>query len=332
MERVSSFVHFRLVQQIDDSKNNWRILEERTECLEGMNPEWNQILKFKLVPRAKNQNFSLSELADNRNMLQLSLFDALGSIKNRRTNPNKFILLINKHFLGSFSVPLISLFDCPKIEAAFKLQRPLILFGYYNTRVNHLINKFNEDMEYLITNPTIPTYINLNLSIDPIVEKPSVSDANYYPGYEDSQFLIMGSNWLEKINKNSVYGNRNIKLWGENIDGHSVFLPRFVSSQKPPFVLPEGVEGEADFVYERCARFVSLIPFKNDSEHFRDLPDIFCTSQQFLDLKGGDFEEHSILLCNYFNFLDEFYKKTDYIKNYLIFGKGKYFDMNENNF
>lgn len=310
---------------MDDSKHNWRIIEEKSECFEGMNPEWNQIIRFKLIPKSKNQNFSLSELTDSRNVLNLSLFDALGSVKNRRDNPNKFTLLINKHFLGSFTIPLISLFDNPKIEAAFKLQRPLILFGYYNTRVNHIINKFSDEMEYLITNPTIPTYINLNLSIEPIVDKPGKSEANYYPGFEDSQFLIMGSNWLEKISKNSVYGNRNIKLWGENIDGHSIFLPRFIASQRPPFNLnSNSAEAEnVDFIYEKCARFVSLIPFKNDSEHFRDLPDIFCTSQQFLDLKGGDFEEHSILLCNYFNFLDEFYKKSDTIKNYLILGKGK---------
>lgn len=323
LERVYSYVQFKMIQEIEDVKNNVKVHLEKSECLEGMNPEWNQIIRFKFVSKGKNQNFSAAEISDSRNFLHLSLFDALGSVKNRRDNPNKFTLLVNRHFLGSFSIPLISLFDNPKIEAAFKLNRPIILFGYYNTRVNQMLNRYNDDLEYLITNPTIPTYINLNLSIDPIIEKTGKSESNYFPGFEDSQFLIMGSNWLEKLSKNTVYGRRYVKLWGENIDGHSIFLPRFLSSSKPPFLLNNGHEGENnEFIYERCARFVSLIPFKNDSEHFRDLPDIFCNSQQFLDLKGGDFEEHSILLCNYFNYLDEVNKKSDIIKNYLVFGKG----------
>ena len=297
---------------------------DKTECLEGMNPEWNQILRFKLTAKNKNQNFSASEIVDTRNVLQLSLFDALGSVKNRRDNPNKFTLLINKHFMGSFTIPLMSLFDNPKIEAAFKLNRPIILFGYYNTRTNYILSKFDNDLDFLITNPTIPTYINLNMSIDPIIEVPTKSESNYFPGIEDSQFLIMGSNWLDKISKNRIYGARHIKLWGENIDGHSIFLPRFITITKPPFVLENnGVDSEkSEFIYERCARFVALVPFKADSETFRDLPETFSTNQQFLDLRGGDFEEHAILLCNYFNFLDEFYQKAGNMKNYLIFGKG----------
>ena len=49
---------------------------------------------------------------------------------------------------------------------------------------------------------------------------------------------------------------------------------------------------------------MSLIPFVDDSELFRDLPDITCLSQEFLDLNQGDDEEHAILLCNYFNYID----------------------------
>ena len=323
MERVFSYVQFKLFQQGDDAKNiEVRVPMERSECLEGMTPEWNQIIRFKMLPKSKNGNFSAVEISDSRNMLHLSLFDALGTIKTHRDNSNKYTLIVNRHFLGSFQIPLISLFDNPKIEAAFKINRPIILFGYYNPRVNRIFNRFNENEDILMTNPTMPTYINLNLSIDPIVEMPSKSEANYFPGTEDSQFLIMGSNWLEKISKNSVYGSRYIKLWGENIDGHSIFLPKFLAPQEPPYPLSDNDE----FIYERCARFVSLVPFKNDSETFKDLPDIFCTSQQFLDLKGGDFEEHSILLCNYFTYLDIHFKKSDYIKNYLIFGKGNFFE------
>ena len=54
----------------------------------------------------------------------------------------------------------------------------------------------------------------------------------------------------------------------------------------------------------KAARFVSLIPWKNDLADFANLPDIWMTSQQFLDMRGGDDEEHAILLANFFNYID----------------------------
>jgi coiled-coil and C2 domain-containing protein 2A len=35
------------------------------------------------------------------------------------------------------------------------------------------------------------------------------------------------------------------------------------------------------------------------------MPDLYCTSQEFLDLGAGGYEEHAILLCNYFNYIDK---------------------------
>lgn len=34
------------------------------------------------------------------------------------------------------------------------------------------------------------------------------------------------------------------------------------------------------------------------------MPDLYCDSQEFIDLGAGDYEEHAILLCNFFNFID----------------------------
>jgi coiled-coil and C2 domain-containing protein 2A len=52
------------------------------------------------------------------------------------------------------------------------------------------------------------------------------------------------------------------------------------------------------------------------------MPDIWCTSQEFLDLGGGDYEEHAILLCNYFNYIDHTIKKTPNISSFIAIGKG----------
>ena len=62
-----------------------------------------------------------------------------------------------------------------------------------------------------------------------------------------------------------------------------------------------------------------MIPFINDMNLFKDLPDMFSTCQEFLDLGGGDYEEHAILLANYFIYIDEQSKPGEY-QTFLVFG------------
>src|SRR5690606_16136942 len=62
----------------------------------------------------------------------------------------------------------------------------------------------------------------------------------------------------------------------------------------------------------QCVRFVSLIPFIEDVIMSNSL-DIWNDTQSFLDARGGDYEEHSILLCNYFKFLK--------MKAWIVLGK-----------
>jgi coiled-coil and C2 domain-containing protein 2A len=59
-----------------------------------------------------------------------------------------------------------------------------------------------------------------------------------------------------------------------------------------------------------------------DSQAFNGaMPDLWCDSQEFLDLGAGDCEEHAILLCNYFNYIDE-KQNRKHIKSYVCLGLG----------
>jgi len=53
---------------------------------------------------------------------------------------------------------------------------------------------------------------------------------------------------------------------------------------------------------------------------FDSLPDMWTTCQEFLDLRAGGYEEHAILLCNYFNWIDQ--KLNRKVTSYLLFGRG----------
>lgn len=76
------------------------------------------------------------------------------------------------------------------------------------------------------------------------------------------------------------------------------------------------------YAIEKAARYVSLIPLIEDSQISGQMPDLWCTSQEFLDLGAGDCEEHAILLCNYFNYIDKMQKRSDHIESYVCLGLG----------
>lgn len=119
--------------------------------------------------------------------------------------------------------------------------------------------------------------------------------------------LIALTEWQKSIKKKK-FEKRNIKCYGENIEGQSVLLCRYITPQAPPTEIfnYKGQDLNKDeTAIEKAARYVSLIPFIEDNQAFTDMPDLFCDSQEFLDLGAGDFEEHAILLCNYFNFIDQ---------------------------
>ena len=63
----------------------------------------------------------------------------------------------------------------------------------------------------------------------------------------------------------------------ENIEGKSVFIPKYLAPLKPPKSLftidrpdPKGIE--------KVARYVSLIPYVEDTALFKDMPDLTCRS------------------------------------------------------
>jgi len=86
-----------------------------------------------------------------------------------------------------------------------------------------------------------------------------------------------------------------------------VLLSRYLTPMKPPKEVVDLDPKLQDYNHsiEKVAHFVSLIPFESDLKTFDDLDDLYCTCQEFLDLKQGDYEEHAILLANFFQYIDE---------------------------
>lgn len=142
----------------------------------------------------------------------------------------------------------------------------------------------------------------MSITFEPLIRIPIDNDREYYNGKESPLFLETCCQFARQVTKPYVLKPRFVKLFLENVDGMSVFIPRFLTPIRPP---DEIYKKEDNRAIERAARYVSLIPFIDDAQLFKDMPDLTCTCQEFLDLGAGDDEEHAILLCNYFNFIDK---------------------------
>lgn len=102
----------------------------------------------------------------------------------------------------------------------------------------------------------------------------------------------------------------------------SVLICRYLTPQEPPKEIVDlNTNPNEKFAIEKAARFVSMIPYIEDLNMFgKENPDLFCTSQEFFDLGGGDFEEHAILLANYFSYIDQ--KQNKAYQSFIVLGAG----------
>jgi len=73
----------------------------------------------------------------------------------------------------------------------------------------------------------------MSISLDPVLELPLDSEFEYYPGMETTSLLIALTDWT-KILKKGKHMSRNYKCIGENINGQSVLLCRYITPQAPP--------------------------------------------------------------------------------------------------
>lgn len=328
----SSFVQSVIVEK-SKSPDLSQLQIKYSDTFDGTDPEWNENLS--LIYKAKHEKgFTNLELLKNEATLYISVFDNFGSYDPHGENAQRFTLKVEKRFLGNIKIPLLSLFVNPKVDAMFRLNRPIYLFGYLSSKAGLFANSQQENLTTI--DPFMPTYVMLSLACEPNFELPEADSTDYSPGFEPTQFLLAGKSFLEKFFADPANKGRHLRLWGYNIEGKSIFVPRYITPLKPPeeFYMKDpgvalgtigngpGVIDLDDDIYQKCARFVSLIPVKNDNSFFSDMPDIFMTGQEFIDMLAGDFEEHALLLCNYFLYIDHVLKGNKHMESMVILGRG----------
>ena len=349
--RVNSFIEVRF------SHNNKEGIF-RTDSIESIHPDYNHQFEFYIYPKDNEKYFTREELSKCPDEFFFTLYDEVKSDFSINDKVNDiYVQKKERKYLGSFKVPLSTVFQNNSVlDTICKVDIPKTVFGYYsdttsiynlgetdeeekneneNDNRNEAMNnaagigvlpRFGQNVStkdlYVkrIINPFVNTYVSLYITLDPIPNFTQNEDNDYVAGYEDSVFLINSTKWLNNIKEIKYLKNRKIRLFAENIDGLSVFMPRYLikDGQRPPDLIYD--ESNENCI-SKVSRFVSLIPFieENQTVDFaEDMPDCWCTDTEFLNLGFGDYEEHAVLLCNYFNYVD--LKQKNNCVSYLLIG------------
>jgi len=252
---------------------------QNSHCVPGSSAEWNESLVFRVV-KGKDDVPTINSIA--KKDLRIDLFDKVKFVKiedDRQQQTTQQI--IEERFLGSLEFPVGTIWACGNVDGIISLQAPICQLGY----------------KPILEPPKLAVFFTLDppIRID--------SGVNERESIESLEVKLRAEKWVASLKSNPITKTRNIVCMASPTSGNPFLACRMIKKQDPPqgFVEPK-----------RIARFISLIPNLGDSEVFETVGDVWCTSQEFLDLNAGDDEEHACLMCNIF--------KSKSIDSYLVFG------------
>jgi len=130
--------------------------------------------------------------------MYFNVYDQVINVKKAVLDINEVNVRAERRYLGSFNIPLLTVFQNSEgLDASFRVRRPLILFGYHSDDVNPFIPEANAPSGAISgIHPDKNTYIDIKINLDPVLELPTETEADYYPGFENATFLYQGSQWI----------------------------------------------------------------------------------------------------------------------------------------
>ena len=107
---------------------------------------------------------------------------------------------VQNRFLGTFKIPLTTILSGTKFEGIIRLNRPLVLQDYHVVQDDLIFMDEDAFTEQQLRNEEqIPTYINLSITLEPLISVTRENDKDFYQGYERTPFLQAGTDWVRKI-------------------------------------------------------------------------------------------------------------------------------------
>jgi len=279
------------------------LLFKRTErAQQSTDPDINQILELPLHAAgiAGMEELTQENLIKYSGELTINVFDELS--QRLPGSGQEVRVRTQLRHLGKFVLPWDTLYaaNC-SVKGHFPVDQHVVLFGYRpkSEKQRPLAPVHAEGAP-----PPPPSSqaakmmcLGLEVTVDPPLEHPTRVQPQITLGKEPNMMLKHVQKWHDLLKSRR---DSRILALGTDVDGRSCLICRFIRPQKPPDILPEN-----PFAIEMAARYVSMIPSLQDNEMW-NVEDLWCTDQEFLDIQCGDWEEHCILLCNFFNYIDRY--------------------------
>ena len=263
----------------------------RTKVSRGANPMWNELLSVPFVP--PGESYAPSALQQVKDVIQINLFDEYNkTFGDDYRYKNTKIQRTHRRWLGRVTLPFTTVYMNGSVEGLFKVETPLSNLGYEKP------------------SPNEPTLLWLYATLDPVLAQPSPY-AELEVWRRRSPFYEYCSNWMETLQRIPHCAKRKQVTLVGDINGEPKLVCRFIKPLAPP-------DGMTSQVFPR---FVSMIPFIEDFQQSAGVQDVYCTSNEFLTLSAGDWEEHAILLCNYFKHMEQSTHSIGW-KTYIVYGHG----------
>ncbi|TPP39602.1 Coiled-coil and C2 domain-containing protein 2A, partial [Fasciola gigantica] len=260
-----------------------------TSTSEGNNPSWNAELQLPF--NFKGKSTPLEAVNDS---ISINVYDevVIETDEGRLTvEPNSTVQRIERRLLGGFEVPFSTVYLNGKIDGKVPLTVPLVLQGYDLYSDGHASAK---------------PMLHVFMALEPSVHPPEPLETSF-TCTEPPEVLSLVEEWRQKLIKSKTLDPNQFNPLVMNTDCKQVVMTRYLCALNPPSELLPGTDTGLSWNESvlRLARYVSLIPYESDVAYFRGLPDLWCTSDQFLGMVCGDEEEHAVLLACYLLHLDQ---------------------------
>ncbi|XP_038600358.1 protein CC2D2B [Tachyglossus aculeatus] len=269
----------------------------RTDTVDGSHPCWNEelILDFS----SPGHDYSISGLSKIKDNIVINIFDEV-VIEKHEDNCLKGCRghsYIQKHWLGSVTIPFSALLQQSKINGTFQVNIPPVLLGY--TWSQTYLSP-TEDC----SGPNLKecTFLTIFATLEPQIS--SAVDDSESDKFADQikETLLQRAHIFKKTCK-ALFPNRRIAAVVFDDGGRCISAPRYITALNPPQQLLDVFLSDLNATLALLARFVSLIPCMADPLDGNGSLDIWMTSEHCISMAIGNKEEHAVLLCNYFLYL-----------------------------